>query len=175
MKINYFRNIAGTMLMAVSIMLGVSSLTSVQAQYPYPDDRYRQQQDDRYRRDQDRYRQQQQDERWRQQNDRYRQQNDRWRRDQNQDWRRRGSYDSYPNWGGWEFRQTALNAGYNEGLKQGRNDRNRRWGGRGDFRNSSAYRNADKDYNSRFRDRELYRRYFQMAFETGYRDGLNGY
>ena len=163
------------MLMAVSIMLGVSSLTSVQAQYPYPDDRYRQQQDDRYRRDQDRYRQQQQDERWRQQNDRYRQQNDRWRRGQNQDWRRGDSDGSYPNWGGYEFRQTALNAGYNEGLKQGRNDRNRRWGGRGDFRNSSAYRNADKDYNSRFRDRELYRRYFQMAFETGYRDGLNGY
>ena len=160
MKTHYFRNIAGTAIMAVSIILGVSSLSSVQAQYPYPDDRYRQQQqDERYRRDQDRYRQQ----------------NDRWRRDQNQDWRRRGSYDSYPNWGGWEFRQTALNAGYNEGLKQGRNDRNRRWGGRGDFRNSSAYRNADKDYNSRFRDRELYRRYFQMAFETGYRDGLNGY
>ena len=94
--------------------------------------------------------------------------------DQNQDWRGRGSYDSYPNWGGWEFRQTALNAGYNEGLKQGRHDRNRRWGGRGDFGNSS-YRNADKDYNPRFGDRELYHRYFQMAFETGYRDGLNGY
>ena len=159
MKTNYFKNIAGTAIMAVSIILGVSCLSSVQAQYPYPNDRYRQQQDERYRRDQDRYRQQ----------------NDRWRRGQNQDLRRGGSYDSYPNWGGYEFRQTALNAGYNEGLKQGRNDRNRRWGGRGDFRNSSAYRNADKDYNSRFRDRELYRRYFQMAFETGYRDGLNGY
>ena len=159
MKTHYFRNIAGTAIMAVSIILGVSSLSSVQAQYPYPDDRYRQQQqDERYRRDQDRYRQQ----------------NDRWRRDQNQDWRGRGSYDSYPNWGGWEFRQTALNAGYNEGLKQGRHDRNRRWGGRGDFGNSS-YRNADKDHNPRFGDRELYHRYFQMAFETGYRDGLNGY
>src|SRR2546426_5615213 len=119
MKTNYFKNIAGTALMAVSIVLGVSSLSSVQAQYPYPDDRYRQQQDERYRRDQDRYRQQ---------NDRDWQQNDRWRRGQNQDWRRGGSYDSYPNWGGYEFRQTALNAGYNEGLRQGRNDRNRRWG-----------------------------------------------
>ena len=151
MKKNYFKNIAGTAIMAGSMILGVSSLTSVQAQYPYQDNRYRQQQD--------RYRQQQQ--------------NDRWRRDQNQN-RRRGSYDSYPNWGGDQFRQTALNAGYNEGLKQGRNDRNRRWGGRGDFRNSSSYRNANRDFNSRFGDRELYARYFRLAFETGYNDGLNG-
>jgi hypothetical protein len=151
MKKNYFKNIAGTAIMAGSMILGVSSLTSVQAQYPYQDDRYRQQQQDQYRRAQ---------------------QQDRWRRDRNQN--RRGNYDSYPNWGGYEFRQTALNAGYNEGLKQGRNDRNRRWGGRGDFRNSSAYRNGDRDYNSRFRDRDLYARYFRMAFETGYNDGLNG-
>jgi hypothetical protein len=150
MKTNYFRNVAGTAVMAVSMMFGLSSLTSVQAQNPYQDNRYRQQQD------------------------RNRQQNDQWRRDQNQN-RRRGSYDSYPNWGGNEFRQTALNAGYNEGLKQGRNDRNRRWGrGGADFRNNSAYRNGNKDYNSRFRDRDLYARYFRMAFETGYQDGLNG-
>src|SRR2546430_400068 len=51
MKTHYFRSIAGTAIMAVSMMLGASALTSVQAQYPYPDDRYRQQQDDRYRRD----------------------------------------------------------------------------------------------------------------------------
>ena len=145
MKTNYFKKFAGTTIMAGSMILGLSSLASVQAQNPYQDYRYRQQQ----------------------------QQNDRWRRDQNQN-RRRGSYDSYPNWGGNEFRQTALNAGYNEGLKQGRSDRNRRWGRGNDFRNSSSYRNANKDYNSRFGNRDLYSRYFRMAFETGYQDGLNG-
>ena len=165
MKTNYFRNIAGTAVMAVSMILGLSALTAVQAQNPYQDYQYRQQQERNRRAQQDQYRQQQ-DRNW--------QQNDRWRRDQNQNGRR-GSYDSYPNLGGYEFRQTALNAGYNEGLKQGRSDRNRRWGlGGNDFRNSSAYRNANKDYNSRFRDRDLYARYFRMAFETGYQDGLNG-
>jgi hypothetical protein len=66
-----------------------------------------------------------------------------------------------------------LNAGYNEGMKEGRKDyqKNRRH----DFRDSNEYRKATKDYNSRDGDRELYRRYFQVAFETGYRDGYDGY
>jgi len=142
-------------IMAFSLILGISSMTTTaQAQYPYPGDQYRQQQDYRYR-----------------------QQNDRYRRDR---WNRGRSVDSYPDWGGWEFRQTALNAGYNEGIKAGRHDRGRRQGygygyGYGnDFRNYSSYQNATKDYNPRFGNRELYRRYFQLAFETGYRDGLNG-
>src|SRR6476659_2347110 len=72
------------------------------------------------------------------------------------------NWDGYPNWGGtFQLRQTALNAGYNEGMKEGTNDRSR---GRGtNFQNSNAYRNATKDYNSRKGDREIYRRYFQMA------------
>ncbi len=154
MKSNYFKNIAGTIIMAFSLVVGISLMsTTAQAQYPYPSDQYRQQQDYRYRQD------------------------DRYRRDR---WNRNRSRDSYPDWGGWEFRQTALNAGYNEGLKAGRHDRNRRQGygygyGYGnDFRNYSSYQNAMKDYNPRFGNRELYRRYFQLAFETGYRDGLNG-
>src|SRR5207237_4972583 len=32
----------------------------------------------------------------------------------------------------------------------------------------SAYRDATKDYSSRLGDRELYRRYYQVAFEHGY-------
>src|SRR2546430_17486998 len=41
----------------------------------------------------------------------------------NQD-RRNRNWDGYPNWGGsFDLRQTALNAGYNEGTKEGRNDR----------------------------------------------------
>jgi hypothetical protein len=36
------------------------------------------------------------------------------------------NWDGYPNWGGtFELRQTALNAGYNEGAKLGREDRSR--------------------------------------------------
>jgi hypothetical protein len=162
MKSNYFKNIAGTAIIAFSLILGISSITAAQSRDPYQNDRYR--------------RQQQQDELRRQQAEQLRRdQQDQWGRDQIS--RNRGrSGDGYPNWGGNnELRQTALNAGYNEGAKQGRNDRNRNRGYGSDFRNNSSYRNATKDYNSRFGDRELYRRYFQMAFQNGYADGLRGY
>jgi len=80
---------------------------------------------------------------------------------------RNRNWDGYPNWGGsYELRQTALNAGYNEGSKAGREDHAR--GRRSDYSNSSAYRNATKDYNGRYGDRELYQRYFRLAFENGY-------
>lgn len=76
-------------------------------------------------------------------------------------------WDGYPNWGGsFELRQTALNAGYNEGSKEGRNDRAR--ARPANYQNFSAYQKATKDYNSRLGDRELYRRYFRLAFENGY-------
>src|SRR3989475_6328390 len=80
---------------------------------------------------------------------------------------RRNRWDGYPNWGGsYQLRQTALNAGYNEGSKEGRNDRSRNR--RRDYRDFSAYQNATKDYSSRLGDRELYQRYFRRAFENGY-------
>src|SRR5229473_4223019 len=84
----------------------------------------------------------------------------------NQD-RRNRDWDGYPNWGGsFDLRQTALNAGYNEGSKEGRNDRSHnRYH---NYTDCSAYRNANKDYNSRYEDRELYQRYFRLAFENGY-------
>src|ERR1044071_10356353 len=64
----------------------------------------------------------------------------------------RNRWDGYPNWSGsYELRQTALNAGYNEGSKAGRDDRSR--GRRSDYSNFSVYRNANKDYNSRYGDR----------------------
>src|SRR2546427_10035614 len=80
---------------------------------------------------------------------------------------RRNRWDGYPNWGGsYQLRETALNAGYNDGSKEGRNDRNRnRYRSASEF---GAYQNATKDYSSRLGDRELYRRYFQLAFEKGY-------
>jgi len=84
---------------------------------------------------------------------------------------RNRNWDGYPNWGGsFDLRQTALNAGYNEGTKEGRNDRSRNR--HSNFQDFSAYQKATKDYNSRLGDRELYRRYFQRAFESGYNTEL---
>ena len=81
--------------------------------------------------------------------------------------RRGRNWDGYLNWGGsYELRQTALNAGYNEGAREGRNDRAK--GKFSDYSGFSAYEKATKDYNSRLGDRELYRRYFRRAFESGY-------
>lgn len=87
--------------------------------------------------------------------------------------RRGRNWDGYGNYGGSpELRQTALNAGYNEGNKQGRRDRNRR---NNNFQSQSAYQRATQDYNSRLGDRALYQRYFREAYENGFSDGVNGY
>jgi hypothetical protein len=88
--------------------------------------------------------------------------------------RRGRNWDLYGNLGGsFQLRQTALNAGYNEGIKQGRNDRNKR--NRSDFRTAAAYQKATKDYSSGLGDRELYRRYYREAYENGFDAGVNGY
>src|ERR1700741_4278620 len=73
---------------------------------------------------------------------------------------RRNRWDGYPNWGGsYQLRETALNAGYNEGQKEGRNDRSHnRHRSLSEF---SAYNDGTKDYSSRLGDRDLYRRYYQ--------------
>jgi hypothetical protein len=83
--------------------------------------------------------------------------------------RRGRNYDGYPNLGGsFQLRQTALNAGYNEGAKEGRKDSDaRRVRSYSDFK---SYREGNKDYSSRLGDRDIYERYFRMAFETGYID-----
>ena len=79
-----------------------------------------------------------------------------------------------PNWGGSaQLRQTALNAGYEEGLVAGRNDQQRRE--RFNFKDESEYQSATKGYNSSLGDRALYQRYFRAGFEKGYGDGWNGY
>src|SRR5690242_14695510 len=89
-------------------------------------------------------------------------------RSDNGDQNRRGrDWDRYGNYGGSsELRRTALNAGYDEGLKEGRKDRGN--GSRTEHRNLSSYQKATKDYSRRLGDRELYRRYFREAFEDGY-------
>jgi hypothetical protein len=89
-------------------------------------------------------------------------------RSDNGDQNRRGrDWDRYGNYGGSsELRRTALNAGYDEGVKEGRKDRGN--GSRTQYRNLSSYQKATKDYNQRLGDREVYRRYFREAFEDGY-------
>ena len=89
-------------------------------------------------------------------------------RSDNGDQNRRGrDWDRYGNYGGSsELRRTALNAGYDEGVKEGRKDRGN--GSRTEHRNLSSYQKATKDYSSGLGDRELYRRYFREAFEDGY-------
>ena len=88
--------------------------------------------------------------------------------------RRGRNWDGYGNFGGSaELRQTALNAGYNEGNRQGQRDRGRR--NNNNYQGQTAYQKATKDYNSRLGDRSTYQRYFREAYENGYSDGLNGY
>jgi hypothetical protein len=95
------------------------------------------------------------------------------RNDNNTQDRRGRNWDRYGSYGGsYQLRQTALNAGYNEGIKQGRNDRSRNR--TSDFRNQGAFQKATQDYSSRLGDRELYRRYYREGFENGYTDGSNG-
>jgi hypothetical protein len=123
-----------------------------------------------YQRDRD---QRDRDQRDRDQRDRDQRDRDQRDRNDNRGERRGRNWDRYGQYGGnFQLRQTALNAGYNQGIKDGRHDRNRR--SRSDFRNSSAYRNADKDYSSKLGDRELYRRYYREGYENGYNDGLDG-
>ena len=88
--------------------------------------------------------------------------------------RRGRNWDGYGNFGGSaELRQTALNAGYNEGNKQGQKDRAKR--NNSSYQGQTEYQKATKDYNSRLGDRGVYQRYFREAYENGYSDGLNGY
>ena len=89
------------------------------------------------------------------------------RRDR-RDWR-----DDYNYGGSYQLRQTALNAGYNEGIKEGRKDRGN--GDRFEYRDEEDFRNANTDYSSRLGSRELYAQYFRQGFVNGYTDGYRGY
>ena len=102
------------------------------------------------------------------------------RRDRNDDGyrdrrdRRGRDDDNYGDYGGsFQLRQTALNAGFNEGVKQGREDRRAR--NANGFERHSTYQKATKDYSSRLGDREVFQRYFREAYERGYADGYAGY
>ena len=99
-------------------------------------------------------------------------------RRRNRDYRNDGRYDDryddrYGYGGSAQLRQTALNAGYNEGIKEGRKDRSRN--DRFDYRDEEDYRNANTDYSSRLGNRALYQQYFRQGFVNGYSDGYRGY
>jgi hypothetical protein len=153
---NQFKRTFGGLILGFSLLLGIGimSSTTVQAQYRrddrYEEERYRQEQ---IRRDQQRNRR-----------------DDWWNRNN----RRGRDRDGYGNYGGsFDLRQTALNAGFADGAKEGRKDR--RDGDRYDFRDEREYQKASRDYSSRLGDRWIYQRYYREAFEHGYADGYAGY
>ncbi|MGH9942593.1 MAG: hypothetical protein ACRD9R_09600 [Pyrinomonadaceae bacterium] len=95
-------------------------------------------------------------------------------RRERRDDRRGDEWDRYDNYGGSsQLRQTALNAGYNNGIQEGRKDRSRNE--RFNYSDESDYQKATEDYSSRLGDKELYRRYFRTGFQNGYADGYEGY
>lgn len=150
MQTKYSKRIFGGLILGLSLLgIGVMSSTTAQAQYRR-DDYYQQ---DRYRRDQDRNRR-----------------NDRWNRNQ-----RSGRFnDGYPDLGGsFDLRQTALNAGFTDGVKAGGKDLRSRRGY--NYQDEKDYQKATRDYNSGRGDRYLYQQYYRMAFEHGYADGYAGY
>ena len=82
--------------------------------------------------------------------------------------------DGYGNYGGsYDLRQTALNAGFADGVKEGRRDRER--GERYDYTDEDRYREGTRDYSSSKGDRYTYQRYYREAFSHGYADGYGGY
>ncbi|HEV2913372.1 MAG TPA: hypothetical protein VGX92_08660 [Pyrinomonadaceae bacterium] len=160
----------GGAFLAFSFLFGIGIASSVTTQAQFGNDQY----------SRDRYYERQQRQREREQRRRERE----LRRQQ----RRADAYgnygygnngygnDGYYNNGygvSYQLSQTALNAGYNQGIQEGRKDRSR--GERYEFRDEGDYREATKDYNSRLGDREMYRRYFRQGFENGYADGYRGY
>jgi hypothetical protein len=148
MKLTNLKRSVGGAILTASLLFGVGASVTAQAQY----------RGDQNRRDR--------------RNDRREERQE--RRQERREERRGRDWNGYGNYGGSsQLRQTALNAGYNEGIEDGRTDRRRNE--RFSFTDESDYRNASKDYSSRLGDRGLYQRYFRAGFENGYRDGYNGY
>ncbi len=147
MKLNLLKKRAMGVVLGLSLLLGIGIESSpvAQAQDPY----WRQQQREQLRRQRE------------------------WEREQRRRQRDVRRDDRYEYGGSSQLRQTALNAGYNEGIKEGRKDRNNR--DRFDYRDEEDYRNANTDYNSRFGSRELYAQYFRQGFVNGYTDGYRGH
>ena len=152
MKTNLLTKRVLGVVFSLSLLLGIGFAASSQANAQWRDPNWQREQQRRQRE-------------WERQQQRR-------QRDSNRDWRR--DQDNYGNYGGsFQLRQTALNAGYNEGIKEGRKDRSR--GERFEYRDEEDYRNANADYSSRLGDRGLYQQYFRQGFVNGYSDGYRGY
>ncbi|MBD0369244.1 MAG: hypothetical protein ICV60_00205 [Pyrinomonadaceae bacterium] len=184
MNANSLKHRIGTALLGISLLLGIGFASSVTTQAQNPNTTWQRQRD--YEREQRRRQRQWEREQRRRQREAQRAgygnygyggyNNGGYYGNNGGYYGGYGGYNNggYANYGGsYELRQTALNAGYNEGRKAGMEDRSR---GRGyNYADDSNYRNADKDYNSRYGDRELYRQYFRQAYANGYADGYRGY
>jgi hypothetical protein len=171
MRLNGIKKFGGAIL-GLFLFVGIMAVSSTTAQAQYPtwnQDQYRRAERERRERELQRQRQQQQSG--------YYDQYGNWHSTgsynnngyYNNGYNRGRNYDGYGNQGGsYDLRQTALNAGYNEGLKAGRDDRRR-----GRY-NPSHSINSLKDYNSRMGDRSTYQNYFMQAYQNGYADGYRG-
>lgn len=153
MKANMLKKRIMGALLGLSLLVGIGITSSLTAQAQW--------QNDQWRRDRAAQREQ-----IRRQREWQREQRRQQRVYRNDDWR-------YNNGVSFDLRQTALNAGYNEGIKEGRKDRQN--GDRFEFRDEEDYRNANTDYSSRLGNREVYRQYFRQGFANGYNDGYRGY
>ena len=164
MNRSYFKRILGGLILGLSFA-GMFVMSSATAQAQRNDDWWnRNRRDNRVEQNRDR-----RDDRVDRNRDRQNRRNERWNRNRN------GRYnDGYPDLGGsFNLRQTALNAGFADGAKEGRKDRSK--GERFDYRDESGYQKATRDYSSKLGDRGIYQRYYREAFENGYDDGYSGY
>lgn len=71
---------------------------------------------------------------------------------------------------GAELLQRAVNLGYQQGYREGQNDR--RYNNRYDYRDENVYRNGSYGYQS-YVAQDQYQYYFQQGFQRGYEDGYN--
>jgi hypothetical protein len=84
-----------------------------------------------------------------------------------------GSGNGYPNAGyGYGNLAQARNIGYNDGLNDGRVDRQTGHS----FRPTQGdnFKNADRGYNSSFGDRQTYKDTYRQGYQQGYQLGYNG-
>lgn len=153
MKINMLMKKVMGGVLGLSLLLGIGIASSSTAQAQYRQDQWQREQARRQRE-------------WEREQRRR-------QRESNRDWRNDRYNDQYSYGGSFQLRQTALNAGYNEGIKEGRKDRNN--GDRFEYRDEEDYRNANTDYSSRLGNKSLYQQYFRQGFQNGYTDGYRGY
>jgi len=168
-------NKIGGAIFAVSLLLGIGIASSVPAQAQWQNDQWRRDQREQRRRERENAREQRRRNRDYDDDDYgnggynnggYNNDNGRNRRGRNSD--------GYGNYGGsYDLRQTALNAGFADGAKEGRKDRSRNE--RYDYTDESEFQKGTRDYSSRHGDRGIYQRYYREAFSHGYADGYAGY